>query len=131
MRVQILPGALRVGSSMSTRMDLYVMIGAEAGPLLPADWDDQTARTYELDPYRDRSNHRAGRVAIVEDGMCGKYRYAGVLLADVWRDVDPGEVRVAIPVADLPLLIEQARARLLREARLDLDPQLLVFTHWH
>lgn len=116
---------------MSTRMDLYVMIGAEAGPLLPSDWDDQTARIHALDSYRDRNHHRAGRIAIVEDGMCGRYRYAGVLLADVWRDVAPKDVRVAIPTAELPLLIEQARARLLQEAQLALDPELLVFTHWH
>lgn len=131
MRVRFLPGALRVGSHMSTRMNLYVMIGAEAGPQLPPDWDDQSARTYELDPYRDRSNHRAGRIVVVEDGMCGKYRYAGVLLADPWRDVDPGDLRVAIPAADLPMLIEQARERLRWELRVEVEPQLLVFTHWY
>lgn len=118
---------------MGVRTCTYVMMGADLPDLgrqlaarHPGD-EDWLSRNYGN--LAERRRHKAGSVALVYDGMCGRYMRVGLLLADVVRDDEPGRIDVSLGAEDLARLAALARSAVAAELELDIEPRLLAFTH--
>lgn len=107
------------------------MMGADIGSRLaerhPDDEDWLFRNYFELTGGRA---HKRGEVAIVFDGMGGRYTRVGLLLADVVREEDCTPVKVDLSPQEIADLAEQARAAVAERLRLDIEPRLLAFTHY-
>lgn len=105
----------------------YIMIGANIGY---DRYDDE-----EWDKYEDyrRRTHETGEIAYVLDGMNGNYFAVGIIL-ECDRDGYDG-----LSFHDIPFIgtskydeyKETVRKHIKENFNLDIEPSILVFTHWH
>jgi hypothetical protein len=118
---------------MSIETTMIAMVGANIGYQYERDFnekaDDDDAFYEAFEECNNYLSAKQGEFVVISDCMSGEYLYVGILIGKAELD-NCESISVNAGLGAISLWIEKARKEVLEKMGLEIEPRLLVFTHY-